>query len=446
MQARNFSILTYGCQMNKYDSEQIAGILSKQSYSKTDDLSEADLILLNTCTVREKADHKVLSKLGRLRELKEKNPDLIIGVCGCIPQVQGEAFLDRSRMVDFVFGTQNIHQLSEMISEVKKGKRVARIEKEPSEALDFSGDALLRESDYQAWVSIMTGCDNFCAYCIVPYTRGRERSREPDEIINEIKTLAGKGYVEVTLLGQNVNSYGRDLSSPVHFSDLLEKINEISGIERIRFVTSHPKDLSDGLIEVMKGAEKVCEYLHLPLQSGSDKVLGRMNRRYTRKLYLEKVEKLKSAVPGIALTTDVIVGFPGESEEDFNETEKVMREVGFHSSFIFKYSPRPGTSAMSFTDTVGEAVMADRFSRLDSLQKEMTLRHNEALLGKSVEVLVEGKSKTNPEMLMGRTRTNKIIIFPGPENSKGALLEVEITQAGLYSLYGRISKESNHAG
>jgi tRNA-2-methylthio-N6-dimethylallyladenosine synthase len=437
--------------MNKYDSERIAGVLSKQDYSKTDDLSEADLILLNTCTVREKADHKVLSKLGRLKKLKDNNPDLIIGVCGCIPQVQGEAFLGRSRVVDFVFGTQNIHQLMEMIGEARKGKRVAKITKEPPEAHGFSRDALLRESGHQAWVSIMTGCDNFCTYCIVPYTRGRERSRESDEIIEEIRNLAEKGYVEVTLLGQNVNSYGRDLSHPVHFHELLERINEIDGIARIRFVTSHPKDLSDSLIETMRDSKKVCEYLHLPLQSGSDKILKRMNRGYTREIYMEKVEKLKSAIPGIALSTDIIVGFPGETEEDFRETEKAMLDVRFHSSFIFKYSPRPGTSAMSFQERVEEVVMNERFDRLDALQKEMTLNHNHALAGKIVEVLVEGKSKNNPETLMGRTRTNKIIIIPGPENLKGNLLEVEITHAGLYSLYGTpgstfFVKESNHDG
>ncbi len=444
MEAGSFAILTYGCQMNKYDSERIAGILDKLQYKKTDDLVKADLILLNTCTVREKADQKVFSKLGRLKKLKKKNPNLLIGVCGCIPQAQGEKVMGRSPLVDLVFGTQNIHQLPEMITELKAGKKkLTRILEATPDGIDPAEDPFLRESEKQGWVSIMTGCDNFCSYCIVPYTRGRERSRQPNDILNEIGSLAKKGYMEVTLLGQNVNSYGRDLSDPLGFPKLLEEVNSIQGLERIRFVTSHPKDLSDELIEKMQKLDKVCESLHLPLQSGSDKILEKMNRLYTNHQYMEIVGKLKKAIPGITLSTDIIVGFPGESDDDFSKTEQAMLHVGFDSSFIFKYSPRTGTAAASFKDLVDEKLVSERFGRLESIQKETTFKNNKLLEGKSVEVLVEGESKTNPEKLMGRTRSNKIIIFEGPEKLKGSLVEVEITRAGLYSLDGHMVGSPN---
>ncbi len=445
MAVGNFSILTYGCQMNKYDSERIAGILNKLSYTKTDNLSVADIILLNTCTVREKADQKVFSKLGRLKKLKKENPNLIIGVCGCLPQVQGKAILDRSPVVDFVFGTQNIHQLEDLIQEVRVGKkkRLSRILQESPIDYDPSQDPFLRQSSHHAWVSIMTGCDNYCSFCIVPYTRGRERSRKHEEIIRETENLAKNGYVEITLLGQNVNSYGKDIPGSCTFPELLKKINAVSGIKRIRFMTSHPKDLTGELIASMQELDKVCENVHLPLQSGSDKILKRMDRGYTKKEYMEKITKLKSMIPGITLTTDLIVGFPGESEDDFNETLKTMREVGFDGSFIFKYSPRPETIASSFPDRVKEGLVSERFKRLESLQKEIMYVNNKTLEGKEVEVLVEGESKYNPAKLMGKTRGNKIVIFQGPENLKGCLLKLEITRAGLYSLEGVAMDVSN---
>jgi len=434
VKSKNFAILTYGCQMNKYDSERIAGILLQESYSRTDDLSRADLILLNTCTVRDKADQKVFSKLGRLRALKMQNPRLIIGVCGCMPQVQGPAVLHRSQVVDFVFGTKNIHQLNHILSEVKSGKRVARILPEAPGNSCFFPDAFARESEYQAWVSIMTGCNNGCTYCIVPRARGRERSRKVADILKEISGLARQGYKEVTLLGQNVNSYGKDLSPSSDFPGMIEEVNAIKGIERIRFMTSHPKDLSDRLIRVMADSEKVCEHLHLPLQSGSNRILRRMNRGYTLKEYQEKVERLRASISGLALTTDLIVGFPGESEEDFRETERAVREIGFQSSFIFKYSPRSRTPAATFSNQIDDQIMSERFQRLELIQKDLILSSNRALLKKKVEVLVSGKSKTNPMNLMGRTRTNKIVVFQGPESLKGRLIRVEITRAGLYSL------------
>jgi tRNA-2-methylthio-N6-dimethylallyladenosine synthase len=429
-------IKTFGCQMNKYDSEKMSGILSKHNYSLTDDVNCADVVLLNTCSIREKAEQKVFSKLGRLKEYKIKNPNLVIGVGGCVGQISSEKILKRAPYVDLIFGTLNIHRLPFLIKKVSENKNpVSEIFLEAEE--DQEDYAISRESDLQAWVSIMHGCNNYCSYCVVPFTRGREISKKCTDILNEIKKLSQQGYKEVTLLGQNVNSYGNDLDERISFSELLEKIHEIKGIERIRFVTSHPKDFSEDLIKVIKNFDKVCKQIHLPAQSGSNKILSLMNRNYSLDDYMEKVNSLKSNVPGVALSTDIIVGFPGETEQDFEATVELIEKVEFNNVFLFNYSARPETAAAKLPDQVERKIKQRRFDTLLDLQKDITLRLNMGLEGKSVEILVEGKSKNNPGKLTGRTCTNKIVNFSGNNDLIGKIVPIKIERAGLYSLDGQ---------
>ena len=429
-------IKTFGCQMNKYDSEKMSGILSKHNYSLTDDVNCADVVLLNTCSIREKAEQKVFSKLGRLKEYKIKNPNLVIGVGGCVGQISGEKILKRAPYVDLVFGTLNIHRLPILIKKVSESNNpVSEIFSEGEENLEDY--AISRESDLQAWVSIMHGCNNYCSYCVVPFTRGREISKKCTDILNEIKKLSQQGYKEVTLLGQNVNSYGNDLDERISFSELLEKIHEIKGIERIRFVTSHPKDFSEDLIKVIKNFDKVCKQIHLPAQSGSNKILSLMNRNYSLDDYMEKVNSLKSNVPGVALSTDIIVGFPGETEQDFEATIDLIKKVEFNNVFLFNFSARPETAAAKLPDQVERKIKQRRFDTLLDLQKEITLRLNMGLEGKTVEILVEGKSKNNPGKLTGRTCTNKIVNFSGNNRLRGKIVPIKIERAGLYSLDGQ---------
>jgi len=431
-------VITYGCQMNEYDSERVAGLLKTlHNYDLTDREDDADLILLNTCSIREKAEEKVFSKLGQLKPLKRKNPELIIGVIGCMAQLRQAAIMERAPVVDLVFGSPAISRVGELVERVKRERRpvletgeapLVKITAKPQ-----SGDRL------KAFVTVMEGCDKFCTFCVVPYTRGRERSHSVESILAEIRGLAGQGYREVTLLGQNVNAYGKDLDPPTDLAALLEQVNELDGIERIRFVTSNPVNLTSRLIRAMAEVPKVCQYLHLPLQSGSDRVLARMNRGYTRTRYLELIAELKETVPGIALSTDLIVGFPGESAEDFEATVEMVETVRYDSVFAFRYSPRPRTPAAEFPDQVPEAVNAQRLTRLLEVASRISAEKARALEGHTVEVLVDGVSKKNPHELAGRTRCNRVVNFDGQgRNLHGELVRVRITQAMPHSLRGEL--------
>ncbi|GAB4389725.1 MAG: tRNA (N6-isopentenyl adenosine(37)-C2)-methylthiotransferase MiaB [Thermodesulfovibrionales bacterium] len=429
---KKYSIRTFGCQMNKHDSEKMAGILEAGGLAATEDRRDADIIIFNTCSVREKAEQKFLSELGKLKALKRQRPGLKVAVAGCIAQQMGEDLLKRAPHVDYVIGPQNLHLLGDLAEGSAPGPRVAT-EDNPMLA-EVELPAARREKS-RAWVSIMYGCDNFCTYCIVPYTRGRERSRPSRSVVEEIKVLASRGCREVTLLGQNVNSYRSDTDFP----ELLEKIDALEGVERIRFVTSHPRDLSDALVEAMAGLPKVCEHLHLPLQSGSTRVLGMMNRGYTFEKYMERVERLREKVPGIAITTDIIAGFPSETEEDHRQTVMALERIEFDGIFAFRYSPRPGTRATGFEGQLAEDIKLRRLQEILALQDDITLRKNKLLEGTAAEVLVEGPSETDPTRLTGRTRTNKIVNFPSrPGLAEGDTVQVLIVSAMRHSLEGSL--------
>ena len=429
-------IETYGCQMNEHDSERMLRLLEGFHYTETKEASQADLILINTCSVREKPEHKVYSALGRFRKLKERK-GTVIGVAGCVAQQEGERLLDRVPYLDLVIGTHAIPMLAQLLERIEvSGQRVCETR------FDRSGEylkTLLPEkplAKVKSYVTIMQGCDHFCSFCIVPYVRGRERSRPSSEILEEIRHLAEMGVKEVFLLGQNVNGYGKGLEGEVDFPSLLKRINGIEGIERIRFTTSHPADLSDGLIQDFSALEKLCEHIHLPFQSGSDRILKAMHRSYTRESYLERIGRLKEACPSIAITADVIVGFPGEEEEDFKETLDLMEKVKFDDLFSFKYSPRKGTRATQLQNQVEEKIKQDRLSILQKIQREITLERNQAVEGRVEEVLVEGLSKQSDQDVTGRTRSNKIVNFPGHVNLVGNLIPVHITKAYPHSLRG----------
>ena len=429
---RRVYIKTFGCQMNERDSERMLALAASSGYAPARVPEEADLILINTCTVRRKPEHKVYSLLGRLERLKRTRPELKIGVAGCLAQQEGPALLERFPGIDFVLGPDKIRHLPRILGELgENGKRpcIVGFEEEPSQ-----GVLLPLQRKVRAYVNVMQGCDNYCAYCIVPYVRGPEKSRPSGEILEEVRLLAERGVKEVMLLGQNVNAYGKrppDLTFP----QLLAKINEIEGIERIRFVTSHPRDLSDELIEAFGKLEKLCEQIHLPFQSGSDRILQRMGRGYSREDYLEKVRKLRDAVPRIAITADAIVGFPGEREEDFEDTLRLIEEVEFDGLFSFKYSPRKGTRASRWVDDVPPEEKQRRLEALQALQRSITLKKNRDLEGKVMEVLVEGKGKGEGQM-MGRTRCFRVVNFPGEESMVGKLLRVKITEGLQNSLRG----------
>lgn len=439
MHRKKYLIKTYGCQMNEHDSEKISWILENMNYVETEELEEADFIIYNTCLIRENAELKVYGNLGSLKSLKRKKPDLMIAVCGCMMQKEEvrEVILSKHKHVDIIFGTHNIHKLPQLInSHLQTGETIVDIledTKEIVETIDAN-----RKYSYKAFINIMYGCNNFCSYCIVPYTRGRELSREPENILNEIKELARLGYKEITLLGQNVNSYGKTLKLKYNFSDLLKDINKIEGIERIRFMTSHPKDLSDELVECYATLDKLCNHLHLPVQSGSNKVLKEMNRKYTREDYLKIIEKMKKAAPDVAITTDIIIGFPGETEEDFNDTLDLVKEVKFDSAYTFLYSIREGTLAGKMPNQVDYKVKHDRFQRLSDTLNDISLEHNKKLLGKTVEVLVEEKSKNNSEILTGRTTEFKLVHFKGDESLIGTLVKVKIENVKTFTLEGSL--------
>jgi tRNA-2-methylthio-N6-dimethylallyladenosine synthase len=430
---KSFHIITFGCQMNEHDSERMTGILEGEGFSQSG-LEGADMVIVNTCSIREKAEQKFYSELGRLKAMKDGNPGLKIAVAGCIAQQEGSNILSRAPYVDLIVGPSDIARLPVMIPK-HRAKPIVETGGDP----DYHRKSIQasRPDKIKAWVSIMYGCDNFCTYCVVPYLRGRERSRVPGDIIAEVRGLAEKGYKEITLLGQNVNSYGKGLEQKVSFPDLLAQLDEVPGIERIRFVTSHPRDLSEGLITAIRDLPKVCESLHLPVQSGADAVLHRMNRKYTREEYLDKVKRLREGVPDIAITTDIIAGFPGETEEDHELTERLLKEVEFDGIFAFKYSKRPGTSALRLSGHVPESVKETRLSHVLSLQKAITADKNRRLVGSRQEILIDGSSKKG-DTLTGRTRSNKTVNLPGPLSLVGSLVHVSITAAGQNSLTARI--------
>jgi len=419
--------------MNVHDSEKIAGILSESGYVHAESVNNADVIVINTCNIREKAGQKFYSELGRLKAVKKNKPHLRIAVAGCIAQQEGADLFKKFPYVDFIFGPQNIDHLQEWIQEDSFRSALG-------DNPDFHKKTLpvRREGRLRAWVSIMYGCDNFCTYCVVPYTRGRERSRPGAEIYSEISTLAEAGFREITLLGQNVNSYGKNLAGYMDFPDLLRMIHEIEGIQRIRFVTSHPRDLSDKLVNVMKDLPRLCEHIHLPVQSGSDRILHLMNRGYTYEEYRRKIGTLRNAIPGIAVTTDIITGFPGETDEDFQRTLNVLTEIEYDGIFAFKYSERPDTKACNLPGPVEERTKSRRLSEILELQELVTYRKNKALEGEILEVLVEGTSETDSNKLTGRTRTNKIVNFYGDEKDIEKVLYVKIIEARQHSLNGEI--------
>jgi tRNA-2-methylthio-N6-dimethylallyladenosine synthase len=433
---KSFHIITFGCQMNEHDSERMTGILEEQGCMAASGAEHADMIILNTCSIREKAEQKFYSELGRLKKLKDDRPGLKIAVAGCIAQQEGAKILSRAPYVDMVFGPSDLSRLPEMIEKTRSWS---------APLIDIAGDPeyhrkripTIRTDRLKAWVSIMYGCDNYCTYCVVPYLRGRERSRLPLDIVGEVSELARNGYKEVTLLGQNVNSYGKGLEGDVNFPSLLRLINNVPDIERVRFVTSHPRDLSDGLITALRDLPKVCESLHLPVQSGSDEILHAMNRRYTRKEYLDKVKRLREAVPHVTLTTDIIVGFPGEQERDFEMTMGLLEEVQYDGIFAFKYSKRPGTAALKLNDHLPDEIKEGRLAQVLDLQRKMTSRSNERLVNSVQEVLVDGLSKKGGT-LSGRTRGNKAVNFDAPATLIGSLVQVKIIAAGMNSLTGQL--------
>jgi len=411
---QKYFILTYGCQMNVHDSEILSGFLEDMGYEEADNLEKTDMVILNTCAVREKAEEKVLGKIGSLKELKKENPHLIIGVCGCMVQQEKTARKIKSR-----------YPHVDLVLDIWSG-RDGVVEDLPKH----------RKDGIKAWVTITYGCNNFCAYCIVPYVRGRERSREMSNIEAEVEGLAVEGYKEVTLLGQNVNSYGKDLFPKVTFAQLLERLDRIEGLERIRYMTSHPRDFTRELVEVILHSKKICEHFHLPIQAGSSKILEKMNRGYTREHYLELVNYIRKLIPRSSITTDFIVGFPGETEEDFNDTLDIVERVRFDSAFTFIYSPRKGTTAADMPGQIPQEVRKERLRRLMEVQNRISREINDELKGETVEVLVEGISKQEPLMLTGRTRTNKIVNFKGKKELLGELVRVRITESRTWSFLG----------
>lgn len=430
-------IVTFGCQMNESDSELMAGLLEGMGYECTDALDRADVILLNTCCVRETAENKVWGLLGKLKKLKHDRPDLIIGVSGCMPQQEGVPADIKRRFphVDLVLGTHNRHELPDMITRIRSARVRVHEVWEAAETLP-EGLPVRRQGGIRAWVPVIHGCNNFCTYCIVPFVRGRERSRLPESVVEEVRALVKQGYREVTLLGQNVNSYGKDLGNGLDFANLLYRLNEIEGLWRIRYMTSHPRDFNHRLIEAVAACEKVCENFHLPAQAGSNQVLRSMNRGYTREYYLDMVHSIRAKIPEAGLSTDLMVGFPGETEADFAQTLDLVRQVRYDQAFTFVYNPRRGTPAAGMPEQVPDAVKSQRIQELIALQKEISLENNRLSEGSVLEVLVEGTAEDKPGVLTGRCRTNKQVAFPGSEERIGRLVRVAIDKAHLAFLSG----------
>lgn len=437
-QKKKFYSLAMGCQMNAHDSEKLEGMLTEMGYERTQEEKEADFVIYNTCCVRENAELKVYGKLGWLKHYKEtQNPDALIALCGCMMQQETvlQTLRQKHRHVDIVFGTFNLYKLPELVAtRMESGETVYDIWQEQQEVVEDLPS--IRHFPYKASVNIMFGCNNFCSYCIVPYVRGRERSRTPEEILAEVRKLAADGVKEIMLLGQNVNSYGKNLETPISFAELLRQVNEVEGIERIRFMTSHPKDLSDELIEAMAQCDKVCKYMHLPVQSGSDEVLRRMNRHYTKESYLELVRKLRAAMPGITLSTDIIVGFPGETEEDFQETLDVIRQARYSTAFTFIYSKRTGTPAATMENQVPEDVVKERFDRMLNVLNPIVHEVHEEQVGKTMPVFAEEVSKQDPAILTGRADNYMLVHFPGTQDLIGKTVPVKIKENKTFYLIG----------
>ncbi|HLS89007.1 MAG TPA: tRNA (N6-isopentenyl adenosine(37)-C2)-methylthiotransferase MiaB [Sphingobacteriaceae bacterium] len=438
-------IITYGCQMNEHDSEILAGQLQLMGYVPTQRYEDADLILLNTCAIRETAEEKVYGTIGWLKSLKAVRPEVILGLCGCMAQeeVTVRRIKRTAPHVDLVFGTHNIHRLPELIGRVRREEAtVIDVWKGSKEVVEHL--PAVREDGRRAWVTIQYGCDKFCTFCIVPYVRGRERSRRPEDILAEVQDLADRGYVEVTLLGQTVSSYGQDfVDRQYDFADLLRDLDTVAGIRWLRFTSPYPGDFDERLIRQMGETKKLCKHIHFPMQSGSNRVLHRMNRRYTREQYLERVARLREAVPGISITTDIIVGFPGETEEDFQQTLDLVEQVRFDNAFTFKFSPRTGTVGAKWEEQWGidEDVKQERLERLMAVQNRISLEQNQAYQGRRVEVLIEGPSPKNPDVLTARTSTNRVVLVPGPAHLAGTFAQVDITEARTWTLVGRLVEE-----
>ena len=428
-----FHVTTFGCQMNARDSEKLVGILERIGYVETD-TEDADFVIYNTCTVRENANNKVYGRLGVLQNYKKKNPHMKIALCGCMmqePEVV-EKLKKSYRFVDLIFGTHNIYKFAELITAVyESGRMVIDIWKDTDKIVeDLPND---RKYSFKSGVNIMFGCNNFCSYCIVPYVRGRERSRKPEDIIKEVKQVVSEGVKEVMLLGQNVNSYGKTLEEPMSFAELLREVEKVEGLERIRFMTPHPKDLSDDLIEVMATSKKVCKHMHLPMQSGSSRLLKLMNRHYTKEQYVALAKKIQERIPGVSFTTDIIVGFPGETEEDFKETLDVVREVGFDSAYTYVYSKRSGTPAASMEDQVDKDVIKDRFDRLLALLKETSAKNCKKKVGDIERVLIEEENTHEEGMLTGRLENNLLVHFKGCKEQIGTMADVKLVEEkGFY--------------
>ena len=433
---RGAFVMTFGCQQNEADSEKIAGMAEAMGYEVLSSPEKAYLIVVNTCAIREHAELKALSTIGQYKHIKNKNPELVIAVCGCMVTQEHRVndIKFKYPYVDFVFSTSAIHKLPELLSQkMKKGKRLYCTDEEYSVA---EGLPIKRESNYRAWVSIMYGCNNFCTYCIVPYVRGRERSRRKEEIIAEVKDLVAQGYKDITLLGQNVNSYGKDMGFDYDFADLLEELAHIEGDYLLHFMTSHPKDATKKLVDVIANNKNVAKQFHLPLQSGSDSILKKMNRHYQLDKYMEIVDYMKAKVPDIVITTDIIVGFPGETEEDFEGTLDALRRVRYDMIYSFIYSPRKGTPAAEMENQILNTVQSERFNRLLALQNEIAYEINQKHLGQTIRVLCDGPSKNNPEVMSGRTEGNKIVLFNGTADDMGKYLNIKITKCETFALVG----------
>lgn len=434
-----YYIKTFGCQMNEHDSEILAGMMEDLGYEPGVTPDESDAVVINTCCIRESAENKIWGYIANLKHLKEMKPEMVIAVGGCMAQQPevAERIRKRAPQVDVIFGTLNMHRLPDLIQKAANEHRLA-VEVYSDEGEIPENLPVKRGDRIKAQVTIMFGCNNFCSYCIVPYVRGRERSRQPGDIEREIQVLTEQGYKEVMLLGQNVNSYGQDLTPPMDFADLLRGLDQIPGLERIRYMTSHPRDFTGKLIQTIAGADKICEHFHLPIQAGSNKILGLMNRGYTRETYLKLVEEIKKNVPDCSVTTDIIVGFPGETEQDFADTLDIVRQAEFDNAYTFIYSPRSGTPAAEMPGQVPLHEKKARLQVLMDLLNSYSLAANQKLRGKKLEVLVEGPSKNKTSMLSGRTRTNKIVIFPGNPHLTGSLVQVKIAQVKTWHLEGKL--------
>ena len=437
---KTYHVKTYGCQMNEHDSENIKAMLEELGFCYEEDMEKADLVLLNTCSIRENAHNKAFGMLGRLKHLKEERKDLIIGLCGCMAQEEGvvDEILHKYKYVNFVFGTHNLHRLPYLLNENMKSHK-QEIEVYSKEGNLIEGLPVKRANSYKAYVNIIYGCDKFCTYCIVPYTRGKQRSRKKEDILKEVEELVKNGYQEVTLLGQNVNAYGKDFDYDYQMEDLLEDVAK-TNIPRVRFMTSHPWDFTDKMIQVISKYPNIMPSVHLPVQSGSSRILKLMGRRYTKESYLELFHKIKDTIPNVSMSTDIIVGFPGETEEDFEETISLVEECKFDNAFTFIYSPRENTPASKLEDNVSLEEKEKRLYRLNEIVNKCFLENNKKLIGKIVPVLVEGKNTNGKDGLYGYTDTNKLINFNGDESLTGKIILVKVTDAKTWSLDGEIDE------